>query len=708
MWDTGNQFGRFAVFLKDIMRKHFLALALVAAGVSTSVHGQAAKRAIALDDHSRIVSVGDPQRSPDGQWVAYTVTTIDAEKDRRNTDVWMIRWDGSEQLQLTSSPDGESSPRWSPDNKYLAFVASRGTDEEKKKGGQIWLLNRSGGEAQRVSDVKGGVSDIQWSPDSTRIAFTHGDEDPADEPEKMDGWKRKTAPPIVIDRYHFKQDREGYLKHLYTHIGVFDVATKTAKMITKGNTDDATPSWSPDGKLIAFLSKRGHADPDRTSNEDLWVVEAREGAEPRQLTRTNEGEGGRPAWSPDGSRVALLMSDNDQNTAYGMNKLVVVPANPPAQIGPTQRPTIYMPQLDRAVSNVAWSADGQNISFLLQDDRTNHVATVPAENPNGGIQRRTSGRRVISALNPGRDGNFAVLATSPTQFTEVYALEGSNLRQLTKHNDKLAGELQLATTEDFSSKSKDGTEVHGLIVKPADYKAGTKYPTLLIVHGGPNGQDQHAFSFDREFLAANGYVVLAINYRGSAGRGNAWQKAIHGDWGNLEVVDLLGAADEVVRQGIADPNRLGIGGWSYGGISTNYTIATDTRFKAAISGAGSSMQFTMYGMDQYIVQYDQEMGQPWKTKDKWIKVSYPFFNADKIKTPTLFMGGEKDFNVPIAGGEQMYQALKSLGVDTQLVIYPGQFHGLTIPSYERDRLQRYLNWFNKYLQPSTTTTASQQ
>ena len=665
-----------------------------------------ARRAITLDDHSRIVTIGDPQRSPDGQWVAYTVSTIDAEKDRRNTDIWMVKWDGSEQLQLTSSSDSEGSPRWSPDNKYLAFVSSRGTEEERRRGGQIWLLNRAGGEAQRVSDFKGGVSDIQWSPDSTRLAFTAEDQDPADEPEKMDGWKRKTPPPIVIDRYHFKQDRRGYLKDLYSHIGVFTVATKEIKMITRGNTDDTSPAWSPDGKQIAFLSKRGHANPDRTSNEDLWIVEARDGAEPRQVTKTPLGEGGRPAWSPDGSRIAVLLSDDDQNTAYGMNKLIVVPSNPPASAGPATKPAVYMPTLDRAVSSVAWSADGQHISFLLQDDRTNHLATVPAENPNGTPQRRSTGNRVISSPSVGRDGNFAVLAAEPTRMNEVYALEGSNLRQLTKHNDKLLSELQLATTDDFQSKSKDGTDVRGLIVKPASYKAGTKYPTLLIVHGGPNGQDQHAFSFDREFFAAQGYVVLAINYRGSAGRGNAYQKAIHGDWGNLEVVDLLGAVDEAVRQGIADPDRLGIGGWSYGGISTNYTIATDTRFKAAVSGAGSSMQFTMYGMDQYIIQYDQEMGQPWKTRDKWMKVSYPFFNADKIKTPTLFMGGEKDFNVPIAGGEQMYQALKSLGVDTQLVIYPGQFHGLTIPSYERDRLQRYLNWFNKYLQPATTTTAS--
>ena len=692
------------------MRNYILALAGLAVVASVPLHGQTSKRAITLDDHSRIVSVADPQRSPDGQWVAYTVTTIDADKDRRNTDLWMIKWDGSEQLQLTSSPDGESSPRWSPDNKYLAFVASRGTDDEKKRGGQIWLLNRSGGEAQKVSDVKGGVSDIQWSPDSTRIAFTHDDEDPRDEPEKMDGWKRKTTPPIVIDRYKFKQDRSGYLGNVYSHIGVFELATRTHKMITKGNTDDGSIAWSPDSKSIAFLSKRGHAEPDRTGNQDLWIVEAREGAEPRQLTKTEFAESGRPAWSPDGSRIAALIGDNDSNGAYDMNKLIVVPANPPANIGATTRPTVYMPQLDRAVSSIAWSADGQNISFLLQDDRTNHVATVPAENPNGAVQRKSSGRRVVSSPSPGKDGHFAVIGSEANKFNEIYALENGNLRQLTKHNEKLLSELQLGITEDFQSKSKDGTDVHGLIVKPAGYKAGTKYPTLLIIHGGPNGQDQHAFSFDREFLAANGYVVLAINYRGSAGRGNAFQKAIHADWGNLEAQDLIGAVDEAIKQGIADPARLGLGGWSYGGISTDNVIARDTRFKAAVSGAGVALVMSLYGVDQYILQYDNELGQPWKKEnaDKWLRSSYPFFNADKIKTPTLFMGGEKDFNVPIAGGEQMYQALKSLGVDTQLVIYPGQFHGLTIPSYERDRLQRYLNWFNKYIQPTTTSTAAPQ
>jgi dipeptidyl aminopeptidase/acylaminoacyl peptidase len=651
------------------------------------------------------VAVADPQRSPDGAWVAYTVTTVDVEKDSRNTDIWMVRWDGSERLALTSSPDNETTPRWSPDGRYLAFLASRGSEDEKKKGAQIWLLNRAGGEAQKVSDVKGGVSDIQWSPDSTRLAFVAGDEDPDDEPEQKEGWKRKTPPPIVIDRYHFKRDREGYLKRLYDHIAVFDLATRTHTVLTGGQVDDQSPSWSPDGTRLAFLSKRAHPDPDRTANTDVWIVAARTGSTPRQVTRTPEAESGRPQWSPDATRIAVLLGDVDKYYAYDQNKLALVPV-PDEAAPPVAAPVILMPQLDRAVSSPAWSADGSRISFLVEDDRRQQVAMVPVSPvPTHTVERVTTGNHVVRAISPGKDGHFAALMTTPAHPAEIFALEGGQFRQLTNHNQALLEEVRLGTTEDFQSKSRDGTEVHGLIVKPASSVAGRRYPMILLIHGGPNGQDEHDFDFEREFLAAHGYVVLAVNYRGSSGRGSAYQKAIYADWGRLEVVDLLGAVDEAVRRGIADPERLGIGGWSYGGISTNYTIATDPRFKAAVSGAGSSMQFSMYGLDQYIVQYDQEMGPPWRTPEVWTKVSYPFLHADRIRTPTLFLGGEKDFNVPIAGGEQMYQALRSLGVATELVIYPGQFHSLTVPSYERDRLQRTVAWFNRYLQPAGAPTA---
>ena len=302
---------------------------------------------------------------------------------------------------------------------------------------------------------------------------------------------------------------------------------------------------------------------------------------------------------------------------------------------------------------------------------------------------------------------MAVVASTDNSVPEVYALEGAALRKLTSHNDALMQELSLSSVDDIAFASRDGTTIHGLMVKPRDYQAGRLYPTVIWIHGGPNGQDSHGLAADtypleleRQWFAAHGYVVLAVNYRGSSGRGAAFARSIAADWGDKEVADLLAAADFAVREKIADPHRLGIGGWSYGGILTDYTIASDPRFKAAISGAGSGNQLSMFGSDEYILQYNAELGPPWRTLERWLKVSYPFFHADRIKTPTLFLGGDKDFNVPVAGGEQMYEALSTLGIPTELVIYPGQNHLLTRPSYVKDRIQRYVEWFDRYLKPA--------
>ena len=306
----------------------------------------------------------------------------------------------------------------------------------------------------------------------------------------------------------------------------------------------------------------------------------------------------------------------------------------------------------------------------------------------------------------GKDGRVAVIAGTGTTAPEVHALAppvagrtdaARELKALSNQNDTWLASLQLGAVEDVDFSSPDGAKIGALIVKPPTFAAGTRYPLILYIHGGPNGQDQHELDLESQILAAKGYVVANVNYRGSAGRDAAFQTAIYGDWGNKEVVDLRAAVDHLIATGVADPARLGIGGWSYGGILTNYTIATDARFKAAVSGAGSSLQASMYGTDQYIFQYNLEMGPPWKNPEVWTKVSYPFFHADRIKTPTLFLCSQADFNVPCAGAEQMYQALRTEGVDTQLVIYPGQHHALTVPSYRRDRVQRYADWFGKYL-----------
>jgi dipeptidyl aminopeptidase/acylaminoacyl peptidase len=661
---------------------------------------EAQRRPLALADTYNLKEVRDPQRSPDGKWVAYVVSRAIKDTDKNDTDIWMASWDGTQEIQLTSSPDGESRPRWSPDNKYLAFVSSR----QGAKAGQLWLLNRAGGEAIKVSDVKGGIGDYEWAPDGKRLVLVVNEPDPRDpkEDDKTEAEKKKTPPPIVIDRYQFKQDIEGYLRNGRSHLYVFDLASKKAEAITSGTQfEESSPAWSPDGTRIAFVSKRGDGDVDRHDNTDIWVIEPRPGAQPKQITTTTTGEEGPLSWSPDGRQIAFLAGDELKYSAYNQNRLGVVSST-------GGQPRYLAESLDRPIRQPVWEEGGSSLAFVVVDDRSQYPARVSLGGSGGGkIERLVTAKSVVNSLSAGRpDGSYAALVTTATEPAEVYALEGGKQRRLSHQNDAWLKDVILGTTEEFTSISKDGTEVHGLLVKPPTFNASRKYPTLLRIHGGPNGQDEHAFSFEREFFAANGYVVVAVNYRGSNGRGSAFQKAIFADWGGKEVVDLLGAMDHIQKLPYVDTTRLGIGGWSYGGILTDYTIATDGRFKAATSGAGSALQLSMYGVDQYITQYEQEIGPPWKSPDLWIKISYPFFHADRIKTPTLFMVGEKDFNVPAAGSEQMYQALKSLGVDTQLVIYPAQFHGITVPTYKIDRLQRYLDWYNKYLMAAPSTSAA--
>jgi dipeptidyl aminopeptidase/acylaminoacyl peptidase len=643
----------------------------------------------------RVRSVGNLQISPDGEWVLYTVAQLDSVRDRSDSDLYLTRWDGSKTIRLTYSPESEGSPRFSPDGKYVSYTSSRGITPASR-GAQVFLLDRSGGEAQKLTDVNGGVSGYEWSPDSKRLILSVQDPDPdANRPPLADTTIRRQPSPIVVDRYHFKEDGEGYLGNRRRHLYLFEVESKKIDQLTTGKFSETNPSWSPDGQSIAFVSERG-TDPDKENDSNIYVVEARVTAQPKQLTKFAGPDGGRPAWSPDGKVIAYLQGSEPKYYAYSQNKLALVPV-----AGGEER--VLTAALDRAVGSPVWASDGTSLLVQVEDDRANHLARVRATD--GAVTRLIEGRRAVSSFALSPNGNIAVLAGVPAQPNEVFAFDNDKLRALTRENAAWLEGVQLGTTEDFSARGKDGTTVNGLMVKPATYKAGTRYPTILRIHGGPNSQDQHAFSFERELLAAAGYVVLAVNYRGSGGRGAEYQKAIYADWGNKEVQDLLAAVDHAVATGIADSTRLGIGGWSYGGILTNYTIATTPRFKAATSGAGSSLQSTMYGTDQYIFQYDNEVGQPWTNKELWDKLSYPFWQANKIKTPTLFMGGENDMNVPITGSEQMYMALKSQGIDTQLIVYPNQNHGITLPSYQKDRYQRYLDWYAKYLK-ATTTPAS--
>jgi dipeptidyl aminopeptidase/acylaminoacyl peptidase len=412
----------------------------------------------------------------------------------------------------------------------------------------------------------------------------------------------------------------------------------------------------------------------------------------------------RPEWSPDGKWLAFFEGDEKKFGAYSMDHLMLV-----ASDGSSRAERFKATEtLDRGVSTARFSPDGRTITFLVTDDRS--VYPARANMSGSSVEKLMKPPVVLNSWNTVA-GHTIALSGGDSKPGEIYAFEKGALRQITHQNDALIAELDFGVTEDVEFKSKDGTDVHGLLTYPVGYVKGTKVPLLLRIHGGPNGQDQHSLSLERQYFAANGYAVLAVNYRGSSGRGQKFSRSIFADWGNYEVQDLQAGVDHVIKIGVADPDRLGIGGWSYGGILTDYMIASDTRFKGATSGAGTAFTVSFYGTDQYIIQYDYEIGPPWDPKawDTYVKLSYPFLHADRIKTPTLFLGGERDFNVPIQGGQQMYQALRSLGVDTQLIIYPNEFHGIQRPSYQRDRYERYLSWYDKYVKkavgPTSTATA---
>jgi dipeptidyl aminopeptidase/acylaminoacyl peptidase len=660
---------------------------------------QTVRHPLKLDDIARLRDVRDPQISPDGQWVAYVVSTIDTKEDKASSHIWMSSFDGKSDRQMTSSQDSETAPRWSPDGKYLSFTSSR---PGKTKGNQVWLLDRNGGEAFQLTDIKGRLQSYEWSPDSKRLALVIGD--PDEEPPAAaggeSGGKPKTPKPIVIDRYKYKQDGQGYLlSGRHTYIYLFDITSKKLDRLTTGKWDESAPSWSPDGSRIAFMSNRAE-DPDREPSSQIFIAESKPGATEKQITQANNRGGrSRVEWSPDGKWLAFLESDEKKYGAYNMDHVAVVATDGsslPARVQAVEA-------LDRGVSAPRFSADGKSLSFLVTDNRSVYPARV---NLSGGqVERLMEPPVVVSNWTAATD-HSVVLSGGDAKPTEIYAIEGKSLRQISHQNDALLAELEIAQTEEVSFKSKDGTDVHGLLTKPVGYVAGTKVPLLLRIHGGPNGQDQHSFSVERQWFAANGYAVLAVNYRGSSGRGQKFSRAIFADWGHYEVEDLQAGIDHVIKIGVADPERLGIGGWSYGGILTDYMIASDQRFKAATSGAGTAFTVAFYGTDQYIIQYDYEIGPPWNAKawDTYVKLSYPFLHADRIKTPTLFLGGERDFNVPIQGSQQMYQALKSIGIDTQLIIYPNENHGIVRPSYVRDRYERYLNWYDKYIKKMPVTT----
>ncbi|MEP6882889.1 MAG: S9 family peptidase [Dokdonella sp.] len=642
-------------------------------------------------DLARVADLAEPTLSTDGRTVAYSVTTSNLEADQAQSDLWRVRYDGTGLVRLTQTLDhNEWRPRWSPDSSQLAFLADRPRDSDEAKEDattQVWMMPSGGGEARRLTDFSDGIEDFVWSPDGKQLALI------AIDPAFPTGTEKPKNPlPIVIERYQFKEDGAGYLGSRRKHLYLFDIANGKAQLLTPGAHDEQLPAWSPDGKSLAYVSKRG-ADPDRHLNTDIYLIEAKAGAKERQLTTFAGADldpywETYPAWSPDSTRIAYLQSGEDHWVYYAPWQLAVINVA-------TGKSVIPAP-IDRCFTKPRWSADGKSIVALVEQSLVTHVSRINLAD--GAISELSHGPRFDYDFDVSTNGSIVVLGGDDLHPYTLSAVEKDKLRPLEDHNAWLSSK-NLAKTELIRFDSADGSAIEGLLMKPLGYQLGKRYPTIVRLHGGPVYQFSHEFMPDWQVYAANGFAVVAINPRGSSGRGFDFARAIYADWGNKDTADVLAGIDHVVEMGVADPARLGVGGWSYGAILTNAVIASDPRFKAAASGAGASNMYALYGHDQYIREYTLELGSPWANRELYDRASFPFLHADRIATPTLFQCAEKDFNVPCLGAEQMYQALRARDVSTQLVIYPGEHHGLSVPSYLRDRMQRNLDWYTRFLKP---------
>jgi dipeptidyl aminopeptidase/acylaminoacyl peptidase len=668
-----------------------VALAILLGGATGSALAQV--RPLQLEDWLAIRNVGGLAVSADGRTAAFTVSEVDRAKDRRTTSLWRVPVAGGEPQRLTHAGSA-SSPRFSPDGRFLAFVSDRHiaggpTPQKISEKGQIVLLPLAGGEAFPVTALKEGVDSFRWAPDSRRLVVVSRDAR-EDEPEKT-GTDEPPPPPIVLTRLQHKRDGSGWLdlrrRHLYlvTLDPAIDKPGRSlgeSKPLTTGPFDDGSPEWSPDGQSIAFSSNRSK-DPDENNNSDIWILDVQSGTT-RQLTK-DEGSDGNPAWSPDGQSLAYVHEPVDP-PIYATPRVQVVGAQGGAVRNVTGK-------LDRHVSgSPRWAGDGKAIYVALVDDGRTPIVKVTLDGARTTVYDGDAGAFEIAG------DQIVTIASTPTRPNEVYAVAvaGGAARALSKANDELFGKIRFRPAEEIHFKSPDGTPVEGWVIKPIDFSQSTKHPLILRIHGGPVSQYTDSFNFEHQYLASLGYVVLITNPRGSNGYGEAFCRAIFADWGNKDYQDVMAGVDHVLSLGYVDPKRLGVGGWSYGGIMTNYVITKTTRFAAATSGAGAVDMFSNFATDDLRLWWIRELGYPWRNVDLYRRLS-PLMSIEKVTTPTLVMVGDRDYRVPLPQSEQLYVSLRSLGKTAALIVYPGQSHGISRPSYQVDRLRRYGLWYDKYI-----------
>jgi len=662
-----------------------IAAALLAAAMIAQAPANA--RNFVLDDVLSIKDASSARISPDGAQIAYVETRNVIDKDEKRSGIFIVAREGGAPRRMTAESYSASDPQWSPDGRFLSFIAAR-DDLDENAAAQVYTLDLKGGDALRYSNVPQGVEAHLWSPAGGRMLLVIRDESAAAKEARLarEKGEDEIARPWIIDRRQFKEDGVGYLDRARAHLYVLDERDGEPRQITFGDYEDSEPQWSPNGAAVAFVSNRT-IEPDGNDNVDIWVVPSdakQKAVKPRKLT-ANEGPDRAPSWSPDGKRIAYVSSTEPKLLWYSTNHLAVLDVDSGESRLVTQK-------LDRNIDQPRFSASGESVIATIEDNAEQLVAEIALAT--GEARRLIDGANTVFEFDLHPSGAIAAPVSRPDLPGEIFFYADNKLTQATHINEAALKDVKFSTPLNVTFKSADGAAIQGFIYPPTSGKK--KAPGFLFIHGGPTGQYDHSFDRTAQIFAANGYAVIMPNPRGSTGWGRDFAAALFADWGGVDFGDVMAATDDAVARGLVDEKRLVVGGWSYGGILTDHVITKTNRFKAAISGASEVVYVGNYGHDIYQLEWETELGLPWENREAWEKIT-PFYDVAKVTTPTLVIGGKEDWNVPIVNSEQLYQALKRLGVPTELVVYPGEDHSIDRPSFIKDRLQRYLDWYGRYV-----------
>jgi dipeptidyl aminopeptidase/acylaminoacyl peptidase len=635
---------------------------------------------MAIQDSLAIKNVGSPTFSPDGKWIAYTISEWDKENDRRVSHIYLVSSSREnvgvgKSIKLTNGEKGESAPQWSPDGTRLAFTADR------DKGNQIWLISPFGGEAEKLTSEENGVTGFRWSPDSKRISFITRDT-PKDKAER-EKKKKDKFDTIVVEK-----------DFTYSHLWTINVASKEKKRLTEGAFSVDAAQWSPDGKWIAYVrstngvqeSSYAELAPDR--NSDIYII-ASDGGQARQLT-TNPASDSNPQWSPDGKWLAYTANDDAKSWAAKTDIWLI------GAEGGTPR-NLTKDFFETAGGGLTWAQDGKSLYFSTGVGLYSHIFNLPLNG--GSAQAITKGERNFGQFDVASDGKKIAYTLNDNRTVSdifVAAINGEQAQQITDANPQLK-DFAIAATEVIKWKGPDNFDIEGVLVKPLGYEAGKRYPLILQIHGGPYGRFDNGFNSRAQIFAANGYAVLMPNPRGSTGYGLKFTQANLGDWGGKDFQDIMAGVDAAIAKGIADPDKCVVMGGSYGGYMTFWTITQTNRFKAAIGHAGISDWYSFHGQSDIpgLMEYGF-VGNPWDATANYRKSS-PMTYVDKVKTPILITHGEQDRRVAIAQAEEYYRALQRRGVEVVFLRYPREGHGIQEPNHQIDLVTRQLEWFDSHL-----------